>query len=750
MISLCLISNDEPQKVLALIESFAELATEFIVVDTRINPTENYRNFPDSVRVFSYDWNNDFSAARNFALDKVTQKWVMMVDCDNRMKSENQKELKTFLEKSTDSVVMLPCHFHGEKKILPKIWFRSLGVRYQYPVHEDLIVHKEAITVSHNAELFEIGDHTREMFEKSRTSYVQIMKQYLERNPHDLRMLYFMVADLFYLQRYEEVLQWGTRFLESVTEKTVQVESIQRYLSAAREIVDRELQFKNYKKPSAMNIVVAVIKSFFGFSDALLVVLQNNNEVRAAGGFITQVVEVSHFKIRPQDVFSDLKTSSKHTAPDYIQKYLYKNTGVSWQLRDANNEPDFSRSAEQIMSLYEDVESSKKLQSIIAVNFSFIESLLSLYKKVVVAGEVVTSKNLFTFLSVKSFNIDRHNLNSIRSRKNILMKVAKKLIVKMIFQFWLWPSLFGHVNKSVKNRDLQIYNKDDTASLFVARSNEDFLAVIEDNYLGGKSNRYVERSIMHHTTIERDMLRVSLQILWQHLGVFDPPLSTKYIAYIRLFLPLHAKLVTQKDFQHTEKNEKGFKVVSFMISVNPLDRAALHLEYLLPPITKNYSFRYFKQAGIKNESLHKTLSVSPYYVLNECIGFSSQTERSAVLNVSSVDADISVEAEFIKNPSPPSIIGHDIIGENLIRVIFNEDVALANDFVSLSKIYSVDSRNEVIIAAARAERNVIFLETNNLPSEKEKFYSLELEGIYSVVTGNEMHPRRRIVTVVVR
>ena len=96
--------------------------------------------------VFDFKWIDDFSAARNFALGKATQEWIMMVDADDFIERKTVQSLFEELEDLEDEIALVSLPYvysqsHANNKnvaYLPRLWKRSLGLNYCYPVHEYL------------------------------------------------------------------------------------------------------------------------------------------------------------------------------------------------------------------------------------------------------------------------------------------------------------------------------------------------------------------------------------------------------------------------------------------------------------------------------------------------------------------------------------------------------------------------------------------------------------------------------------
>lgn len=93
-ISLCMIVRDESEYLHRCLESVRPLVDEMVIVDT--GSTDNTKEIAETfgAKVYSYPWNNDFSAARNFGLSKVTAEWTLIMDADEVIASHDLDRIK--------------------------------------------------------------------------------------------------------------------------------------------------------------------------------------------------------------------------------------------------------------------------------------------------------------------------------------------------------------------------------------------------------------------------------------------------------------------------------------------------------------------------------------------------------------------------------------------------------------------------------------------------------------------------------
>ena len=92
-ITLSMIVKNEENYLRECLQSVKGVVDEIIIVDTgstdsTIKIAEEFNS-----KIFRFEWINDFSAARNFALSKSTCDWILYLDADERLSPNSKKEL---------------------------------------------------------------------------------------------------------------------------------------------------------------------------------------------------------------------------------------------------------------------------------------------------------------------------------------------------------------------------------------------------------------------------------------------------------------------------------------------------------------------------------------------------------------------------------------------------------------------------------------------------------------------------------
>jgi tetratricopeptide (TPR) repeat protein len=92
-LSVCMIVKDEEEFILQAIESVRALAYQVVVVDT--GSTDRTVALAESLgaEVHHFEWNDNFSDARNYSLEHVTGDWVLILDADEILDPEGNDDL---------------------------------------------------------------------------------------------------------------------------------------------------------------------------------------------------------------------------------------------------------------------------------------------------------------------------------------------------------------------------------------------------------------------------------------------------------------------------------------------------------------------------------------------------------------------------------------------------------------------------------------------------------------------------------
>lgn len=101
-ISVCIIGRDEEkylERLFTSIEkSMGDYPHELVFVDTGSGDNTKAEAAKYTDLVFSFQWEDDYSKARNFAMGKASNDWILFVDCDEEMTEFDALKLTEIIE----------------------------------------------------------------------------------------------------------------------------------------------------------------------------------------------------------------------------------------------------------------------------------------------------------------------------------------------------------------------------------------------------------------------------------------------------------------------------------------------------------------------------------------------------------------------------------------------------------------------------------------------------------------------------
>lgn len=146
-LSVCLIVKNEERFLGQCLESVKGLADQIVVVDTGSTDrtVEIARHY--QAEVHSFTWCDDFSAARNAALEHVTGDWVLALDADEELPLDQHDALRKLLRAGSVMSWRLPLQDVGREadglSYVPRLFRNAPGLFYVGRVHEQVFTSLE-------------------------------------------------------------------------------------------------------------------------------------------------------------------------------------------------------------------------------------------------------------------------------------------------------------------------------------------------------------------------------------------------------------------------------------------------------------------------------------------------------------------------------------------------------------------------------------------------------------------------------
>lgn len=142
-LSLCMIVKNEEKHLARCISSVIGVVDEIVVVDTGSSDKTIEVANSFGVKIFYFNWVNDFSAARNFALSKCTGDWVLYLDADEELNHDSIEEVKKYKSRTPAGVYCTVKSLgsstaNGSVMRYPRLFANVPGLEFVGKVHEQI------------------------------------------------------------------------------------------------------------------------------------------------------------------------------------------------------------------------------------------------------------------------------------------------------------------------------------------------------------------------------------------------------------------------------------------------------------------------------------------------------------------------------------------------------------------------------------------------------------------------------------
>lgn len=434
-----------------------------------------------------------------------------------------------------------------------------------------------------------------------------------------------------------------------------------------------------------------------------LVVVQNADELRPTGGVITYV-GIATYKnglYRGTDFEPIDSIDIEDIEAPLAVSALFADDSYSFV--DANTDPDFATTAQNLMNLYREANPTQKLDGVVAMDLDFLTQSLG--------------QDLLT------------------ADSEALEKLFQKRARKNTFLPWTLRGTLNEFTQAFQGKDMLAYfERPGLQEAFASRqwtgslpSSEhgDFLAINDANYSRSFSNRYVTRDVEYELKItdEVDILGnpvvdATVTITLTHHGDLNPPFSDTYKSYLRTMLPLGADLISKSS---VKEDRSDAEVFAELIELEPGESLTLTYEYELPEyvwINGQYSLHLHKQPGT-NADRYRVILHAPQDISLQAPQFTVH-ENIALLDTR-LATDLNLRFSLSQDENPPRLIRAEITELNEVVLEFNESL---DSSAKNPTLYSV---GELVILDIEQKGNKIVLFTQNMQNNES--YELSIPAL---------------------
>lgn len=372
-----------------------------------------------------------------------------------------------------------------------------------------------------------------------------------------------------------------------------------------------------------------------------LFVSQNNNELRASGGFIgnigtIRVYEAEIKEFNTKGIYNlDAEAPVKIEPPDYLQEYLNAST---WFLRDANTCVgcvDFGVTARKLLEFYKIETGSENFDGVISITPTFLEDLLKITGPVTVPGypyQFDSGNVTETIQQHVEYNYAQMGI-PMADRQSIVSDLSNVLLQKvMTLPKEKWLELFNVLQQAFNEKHAMIYAKNPEAQATLRAQGwtselrndypQDFLTIVDNNMAALKTDRVMDRVINYEVDLSNfPEATAKLQVTYINNGRFTN-MTTRYRTWAQVYAPAGATLISYEGTEVTDKStakrelreeidpNSGRKVWSYFKSIEPGTQETITINYRLPRevVDKNtYALLFQKQPGTPQFKLNVTV-----------------------------------------------------------------------------------------------------------------------------------------------
>jgi hypothetical protein len=379
-----------------------------------------------------------------------------------------------------------------------------------------------------------------------------------------------------------------------------------------------------------------------------MILVQNNHELRATGGFISAVSlvtldqgQITNLEFH-DSYYLDLPNFQHPPAPPPMQRYM--NIPIL-MLRDINWSPDLPTTVKLLKALY-GAERSAQLQGIITIDLHAVQLLIDALGPLPIEGSdtPITGENIVaqlqtfwnrpegTEISLDEVGDDQNKLGEWWvQRKAFMPKLAAAARQRLETGEVPYRKLVQAGMQALDERAIQLWLADPALAEPLATlawdgalhptPGADFLALVDTNMGYNKANAAVTRTVRYQVEWPDGAdqpAQATTEITYHHPRTAPDPLCAPsptygesydeligrcYFNYLRLYVPVGSKLIAlegvEPDSVISQRAEANTQLFAGYLRVRPGEQHTVRVRYTLPPglTPENYRLVLQRQAG---------------------------------------------------------------------------------------------------------------------------------------------------------
>ncbi|MBD8006801.1 glycosyltransferase family 2 protein [Bacillus norwichensis] len=222
-ISLCMIVKNEEAYIEKCLLSVRNIVHEMIIVDT--GSTDRTKEICERLgaTIYQYEWDNNFSEARNFGLQLCQSDWIIWLDADEELDDTNKEKIHELLQNTAAKVISLPVfnYFGSMEKLKkedfhllyqPRLFLNHIDIIFSNQIHESIVYPNDLLEndlLTLNVPIHHYGYTDEAILKKQKSQRnLNILKEELSNPDHSPWIKYYIASELSSLQNYELAFQF--------------------------------------------------------------------------------------------------------------------------------------------------------------------------------------------------------------------------------------------------------------------------------------------------------------------------------------------------------------------------------------------------------------------------------------------------------------------------------------------------------------------------------------------------------------
>ncbi|AQS60611.1 TPR domain-containing glycosyltransferase [Desulforamulus ferrireducens] len=362
-ISLCMIVKNEEKNLGRCLKSVKDVVDEIIIVDTGSSDNTVALAKEYGAKVYHYQWNDNFSEARNYSLEQAKADWILFLDADEELTSDSREHLTRYIrEEQVEGYFIKIVNFIGKEgwvETCPDLVFRLFRNKPEYrfhgAIHEqivDVILEKNsnaAYRIAEGVVINHYGYLEQQIEDKNKKiRNLRIIEKELASKPDNNILQYHYGVELFRAEKFEEAARVLVQVANKTNTNTIYFPKLLRYIVLA---------YYSAKQPAqALEVVQVGVSLFPNYADLYyyggLCCLDQKSYKKAAEFFLKAVAMPE----QPPQFASFAGTRgfrSYYHLGQIAEKFLNYDEALKYYLDSLKDNPNFIHSLERIIQILE-------------------------------------------------------------------------------------------------------------------------------------------------------------------------------------------------------------------------------------------------------------------------------------------------------------------------------------------------------------------------------------------------------------